>query len=290
MLVLLSPLSGNLEAKETGPVWRQISGVATETVFLRRGNGSIRIPDGMPTLAAGDLVRTRPFLHTELASMTEFVRAGAGDKLELYPGSVLALGRNALRLDLGRMRLVASGGVGLSVDIRRGVVEMPDGELLLETSPAGDVTLALRRGTGWIKMDDRTIGKLSPGKQYYIPKYGTPEKPVDAGRMWEAPPVFWRMPQPPAPSRPDVPDEDETASETDDLASGTEVPASDTGDLATRTDDLAPVASPTADPASTEGDVPPLATGATQDVTVPSAAHPGAAVVSTPVEQPVSGE
>lgn len=267
LLVLLSPLSGFLEAGEAGPVWRQISGVATETVFLRRGNGAFRISDGMPVLSAGDLVRTRPFLHTEPASMTEFVGAGSGDRMELYPGSVLALGGNTLRLDLGRMRLVASGGAGLSVDIRRGIVEMPDGELLLETTPAGDVTLALRRGTGWIKMDDRTIRKLSPGKQYYIPKYGTPEKPVEAGRMWNAPPVFWQMPQSPAPPRPDVPDAEEeaTASGSDDLASGTERSALDSDDLATQT-----------------GDTPPVATGVAQDVTVPAVAstagQPGAAV------------
>ncbi len=308
LLVLVSPLSGILEAEDAGPVWRQISGVATETVFFRRGNRTVRIPDGMPTLAAGDLVRTRPFLHTEPASMTEFVRHGSGDRMELYPGSVLALGRNTLRLDLGRMRLVASDGAGLSVDIRRGIVEMPDGELLLETTPAGDVTLALRRGTGWIKMDDRTIRKLSPGKQYYIPKYGTPEKPVEAGRMWNAPPIFWQMPQPPAPPRPDVPNAegDATASGSDDLASGTKRLASETEDLASHTGNIA---SAPADAASatelttSAGDTPPLATGAAQDVTVPAVAsaagHPGAAAVmggpdaavaTAPVEQPVPGE
>jgi len=287
LLGLFPPLSGYLEAKDAGPLWRQISGVATETVFLRRGNGVLRIADDMPVLSAGDLVRTKPFLHTEMASMTEFVGPGSGDRLDLYPGSVLALGRNTLRLDLGRMRLVASGGVGLSVDIRRGIVEMPDGELLLETTPAGDVMLALRRGTGWIKMDDRTIRKLSPGKQYYIPKYGNPEKPVEAGRMWNAPPAFWQMPQPPVPPRPDAPEAegDATASGSDELASGTERVASDTDDLATRMDDIASAAT---DAASTteltqpEVDLPTLASG-------PDVLPVGIPLPSS-VEQPIPGE
>lgn len=301
-------LSGNLDARETGPVWRQNSGVATETVFLRHGVEAFRFSDGMPALMTGDLIRTRPFLHTEPASMTEFVRPGSGDRMELYPGSVLAIGRNTLRLDLGRMKLVASGGAGLSVDIRRGILEMPEGELLLETAPTGDVTLALRRGTGWIKMDDRAIRKLSPGKQYYIPKYGTPEKPVETGRMWNAPPVFWQMPQPPAPPSPDVPNAEEyaTASDSNGLASETERPASGIEDLATRTGDNASAATdavPATELTTQKGDAPPLATGPAQDVTVPAVAsaagHPGAtavtggpvtAVATVAVEQPVTGE
>lgn len=202
------------DAKQVKPLWKQISGVASETVFLRRGPGPLMPVAGMPTMTSGDLLHTRPFLHTEHASMTIFVRNGTGDSMELYPGSVLALDGDAVRLDLGRLKLIASGGAGLMVDIRRGVVELPEGELLIETDPKGGVTLALRRGTGWIKMDDRMIRKLSPGKQYTIPKYGIPGKPTEVAQMWKRPPGFWIMPQPPEPP-PVVYSDADVASDTD---------------------------------------------------------------------------
>lgn len=221
-VVLLGlPSAEILEAKEEKPFWKQISGNATETVFLRRVQGPVICTDDMPSLSAGDLLRTRPFLHTDLASMTLFTRDGTGDSMEIYPGSIIAIDGDAVRLDLGRMRLVASGGAGLTVDLRRGILEMPEGELLIETDPKRNVTLAFRRGTGWIKMEDRTIRKLASGKQYNIPKYGNSGKPVEITRMWSKPPEFWIMPKPPMP--PTVADnEEDAASDTSEIAS--EVP------------------------------------------------------------------
>lgn len=300
-VVLCTVLSSAIEAKERGAVWRQTTGFATETVFLRRGAAPLIPADDMPSLTAGDLIRTRPFLHVEPASMTAFTRSGTGDTIEIYPGSVLALVGDAVRLDLGRMRLIASGGTGLSVDIRRGIVEIPEGELVLETDPTGDVTLALRRGTGWIKMEDRAVRKLTPGKQYNIPKYGTMGKPVETGRIWDGPPAFWKMPQPP----PRPADDDESDETT---ASGTGELASETVNLATGTDTLAPqageftegtngIGSGTSSPASGPAWIARDGGSGASSHTDEAADIPNRGTASdtmlpapVPVEQPVSGE
>ncbi|HEY9070391.1 MAG TPA: hypothetical protein VIV61_09030 [Candidatus Ozemobacteraceae bacterium] len=214
-----------------------MSGVATETVFLRQAPGlhlprELRPADAAartdpasvawPVLAPGDLIRTRPFLHTQIASMAVFIASGTGNRLELYPGSVLALDRQILRLDLGRMRLIATSGAPLVADLRRGILELPAGDALIEVDPRGNTKLVLERGTAWLKLADRSIRRLMPGKQFDIPRYGTIGKPAEAGRAWEQPPEFWTMPRP-AELRSTAPDE--AASETADAAS-------DTGDIA----------------------------------------------------------
>ncbi|HOY68136.1 MAG TPA: hypothetical protein PLP29_14730 [Candidatus Ozemobacteraceae bacterium] len=240
-LLLVSAIPG-LAAQ---PFWIQQNGVATETVFLRQAPGlhlerNLPATDGTasaawPVLAPGDLIRTRPFLHTGIASMTLFIASGTGNRLELYPGSVLALDNRTLRLDLGRMRLIATSGAPLIADLRRGILELPAGEALIEVDPRGNTKLTLDRGTAWLKLSDRSIRRLSPGKQFDIPRYGTVGKPTEAGRLWGLPPEFWTMPRP-AEVRPPIPDEAafeaaEPASDTGDIASEGEQAASEAVDV-----------------------------------------------------------
>ncbi|HNW36664.1 MAG TPA: hypothetical protein PKM25_17125 [Candidatus Ozemobacteraceae bacterium] len=203
-------------------LWKQRSGVATETIFLRRTVRPLFSEEDLPVLSAGDLIRTRPFLHLETASMTLFVREGASDTLELYPGSILAVEKKSVRLDLGRLRLVASGSPGLVLDLRRAMLELPAGEALAEVDPRGNVRLALERGSGWVKLADRRIIMLAPGKQIEIPRYGTPGQPSETGHIWNTPPEFWLMPRPAAevPSE-TVSEETETASDASLIASNT---------------------------------------------------------------------
>jgi len=202
--------------------WKQISDTATETIFLRRSARAVFADGDHPVLAAGDLIRTRPFLHRETASMTLFTHGGTGDTLELYPGSILAIDEKMIRLDLGRMRLVASGSPGLVVDMRRAIFELTAGEALIETDPRGNTRLALGRGTGWVKLADRRVVPLAPGKQIDIPRYGIMGQLSEAGHSWKTPPEFWLMPRPAETKAPETgSDEVETASEASLVASDT---------------------------------------------------------------------
>lgn len=152
------------------------------------------------------IIRFRPDIAAQEASAAILIGRDGLASLAIHKGAVIRRGIDEWRPILGRFQLNLSAqnitwaksaanlnlqpilyNSPIAVRFPRARFELQAGEAFFEIDGEGNASIALRKGNGWVKTENRKIIRLLPGKQLDLPRWGDIKSPKDLDSRWNEP-------------------------------------------------------------------------------------------------------
>jgi len=110
-----------------------------------------------------------------------------GTPLSFHPGAVFQLSSRRLSVRLGRYHLVLPRVSDFEILFPSGAIfHLNAGEVFFELDAQGEGTIAIPRGSGWLKDVARKTQKLGAGKQITIAATGVLARPREIDSRWKS--------------------------------------------------------------------------------------------------------